>query len=100
MIKDKQLAWGVSFEIARLMSKGQITTKMVTPQKLEQLRGLNKDAAPHVNRVFANASTESGVDHAFMQEMMANVSLSPFLTPFINFPYDCKLTVAMGRTGP
>jgi len=84
MIKDKQLAWGVSFEIARLMSKGQITTKMVIPQKLEQLRGLNKDAAPHVIRVFANASTESGVDHAFTQEIMANVSpLSCLLTSFL-----------------
>jgi len=88
------LAWGVQFEIARLVSKGLIVPRDITAEKLEQLRGSNNDAAARVTQVFVNTALGStGLEQAFAKEMAASVGLA-VISAILNH----KFTVALGRT--
>ena len=95
-MEEKELAWGVRFEIARLVSKGHLAPKEVTPEKLDLLRGSNKESAPRVLHVFANASEKLvQFDQAFAQEMAANVKSC---IDAVLFALLTTCTVALGRT--
>lgn len=93
LLKAKQLAWGVQFEIARLVSKGYLAPKDISSEKLEQLRGSNVDAAARVAQVFAdNVVDSSALDQAFAKEVAASVRLLILFMMLVH-----ESIVALGR---
>ncbi|KAI0829054.1 RNA dependent RNA polymerase-domain-containing protein [Trametes gibbosa] len=57
LMDSMDIAWGVQYEIARGVSKCWWTWSDVTPERLEKLRGLNKDAALKVPLVLPHSSS-------------------------------------------
>ncbi|KAI0327690.1 hypothetical protein GY45DRAFT_1256557 [Cubamyces sp. BRFM 1775] len=60
VMDEKQIAWGVQYEIARGVSCGWWTWQDVTPERLEHLRGSNREAVLKIPSVFPRSSGGGG----------------------------------------
>lgn len=75
---SKNLAWGVQWEISRLISIQRMDYGDIVLEKLDELSGSNVDAAPKVARVLLlnnDLSEASQYDRAFEREIASRVSL-------------------------
>ena len=100
LLEDKQISQGIRYELARLVSTGKITYYDLTEERLEALRGSNRDAAGKIGSLFTRLDDTGSLftdstDSAFAQELASHVSSASFLGIFPLLTY---FIVTMGRT--
>jgi RNA-dependent RNA polymerase len=81
LLDDKQISQGIRYELARLVSTGKITYHDLTAERLEALRGSNRDAAGKIGSLFTRLDDtgDLSTDSAFAQELASHVSSASFL---------------------
>lgn len=97
LLDDKQISQGIRYELARLVSTGKITYHDLTKERLEALRGSNRDTVGKIGSLFTrlNDTGDFSTDSAFAQELASHVSSASFLGIFSPLIY---FIVTMGGT--
>ncbi|KAH9885398.1 RNA dependent RNA polymerase-domain-containing protein [Cubamyces lactineus] len=67
LMDEKRIAWGVQYEIARGVSCGWWSWQDVTSERLENLRGSNRDAVLKIPQVFPRPSKGGGMSQSDLQ---------------------------------